>query len=170
VGNRFQNPGGFTLIELVAVISIIGMMLFFAIPRLDNTGEPEGDLKTASRWILLNVQALKSRSVTEHKSFALHAGFDDNAFSIVDLSPPEQTAAAHSPKEYRLPAGVVLTDVEYPKKGTVSIQGTDIYFYKKGYSDKAIIHLKDEEGGIHSIVIEPFLPSARLYDEYVAFN
>jgi prepilin-type N-terminal cleavage/methylation domain-containing protein len=168
--NRIKDPCGFTLIELVAVISIISMMLFFALPRLDNNGETAGDLKTASRWILLNVQALKNRSIAEHKSFALHAGFDDNTFSIIDESAPEEGTTTNPPKEYRLPKGVVLSDVQFPKKGTVSIEGTDIVFYEKGYSDKVIIHLKDEEGIIYSILIEPFLPSARLYDEYISFK
>jgi len=61
---------GFTLIELIAVISIISLMLFFSLPRLDSDRE-SGDLITVSRWVLVNVQSLKERSVTEQKPYAL---------------------------------------------------------------------------------------------------
>ena len=159
---------GFTLIELIAVISIISMMLFFAIPRLEN-GHATGDLKTASRWILSNVQSLKSKSVNEQKQFVLLVSFEKNSFSIVDESVSEENSEAQQPDSYPLPAGVTVSEVEFPGKGIVSSGNAEIGFYKKGYSDKALVHLLDESGTTYSILIEPFLPSAKLFEEYKSF-
>ncbi len=52
-----------------------------------------------------------------------------------------------------------------------SLSASDyICFYKAGYSDKAIIHIEDEDHYQVSFLIEPFLPNMKLYQEYVSFE
>jgi hypothetical protein len=46
----------------------------------------------------------------------------------------------------------------------------DIYFNEKGYSDKAIIHLKNDDNEKFSFLIEPFLLRVRLYNGYTEFE
>ena len=43
------KPRGFTLIELIVVIALIGLMLFFSLPRLQNNPFLDGSKKSA-RW------------------------------------------------------------------------------------------------------------------------
>lgn len=158
---------GFTLIELVAVISIISLMLFFSLPRLENS-RASGDMKSVSRWVLANVQSYKKRAVSDQKQYALRISFSENSFSLWDVS-SQQDDETEPIKEYLLPKDVSITNVEFPGKGAVSSGNAEIYFYTTGYSDKALLHLTNEGGTVHSLLIEPFLPRIKLYEEYVSF-
>ena len=66
---------GFTLIELIVVISLIGLMLFFSLPRLQNNPFIE-DSKETSRWLIGKVQALKERAIRDQKQYSLHFALD----------------------------------------------------------------------------------------------
>jgi general secretion pathway protein H len=159
---------GFTLIELVAVIAIIGMMLFFAAPRFGNS-RPD-DLNGISRWIMINVAHYKTRAVEEKKQYALTVELDANTLSIhTEASDEESLESNAAVKTFQLPADIQLVDVEYPGRGVVSTGKTDIAFYPKGYSDKAIIHILDEDSQYRSFLIEPFLPTVSLWDENIRF-
>jgi hypothetical protein len=66
--------------------------------------------------------------------------------------------------------GIRFTDVEYPLTGKMSSGIAIISFYKKGYSDKAIIHIEDEDSEIQrSLLIEPFFSTVKLYETYEEF-
>ena len=45
----------------------------------------------------------------------------------------------------------------------------EIHFYRKGYSDKALIHIEDDDNEQSSYLIEPFLPHVKIIEEYVEF-
>ena len=166
---KFRRNKGFTLIELIVVISLISLMLFFAIPRFqvdvlsDNTNK-------VSRWIMLKVHALKEKAVHEQKLYVLHLSLDSNQLWVTsDIMSEEelQTAALNG---YELPENIKLLDVEYPDEEKISVGRADIYFYKKGYSDKAIIHITNNDNELLSLVVEPFLSRVRLYSKYIEFE
>ena len=166
---KFRRNKGFTLIELIVVIFLISLMLFFAIPRFqvdvlsDNTNK-------VSRWIMLKVHALKEKAVHEQKLYVLHLSLDSNQLWVTsDIMSEEelQTAALNG---YELPENIKLLDVEYPDEEKISVGRADIYFYKKGYSDKAIIHISNNDNELLSLVVEPFLSRVRLYNKYIEFE
>jgi hypothetical protein len=151
------------------VISLISLMLFFAIPRFqvdvlsDNTNK-------VSRWIMLKVHALKEKAVHEQKLYVLHLSLDSNKLWVTsDIMSEEelQTAALNG---YELPENIKLLDVEYPDEEKISVGRADIYFYKKGYSDKAIIHISNNDNELLSLLVEPFLSRVRLYNKYIEFE
>jgi hypothetical protein len=63
-----------------------------------------------------------------------------------------------------------LQDVEFPDEQVISAGRADIYFYEKGYSDKAIIHMVHDDDHRLSFLIEPFLPQVHLYNKYVGLE
>jgi prepilin-type N-terminal cleavage/methylation domain-containing protein len=166
---NFRQNNGFTLIELIVVISLISLMFFFAIPRIqvdvlsDNT-------RKVSRWIMLNVSALKEKAVHDQKRYALHLSLDSNRLWVTNDTLSEEEFEEAAATGYNLPEEIKLLDVEYPDKEKISAGRADIYFYKKGYSDKAIIHIKNNDNEVLSFLIEPFLSRARLYNKYLEFE
>lgn len=151
------------------VISLISLMLFFAIPRFqvdvlsDNT-------KKVSRWIMLKVHALKEKAVHEQKLYVLHLSLDSNKLWVTsDIISQEELQTAEL-NGYELPEDIKLLDVEYPDEEKISAGRADIYFYKKGYSDKAIIHISNNDNELLSFLIEPFLSRVRLYNKYIEFE
>ena len=84
-----QKNSGFTLIELIAIISIISFMLFLSIPRfqesifIDHT-------KKVSRLIMLQVRSLKEMAVSDHKLYTLHIDIDKNWMWVTNESMSEE--------------------------------------------------------------------------------
>jgi prepilin-type N-terminal cleavage/methylation domain-containing protein len=166
--NLRQN-NGFTLIELIVVISLISLMFFFAIPRIqvdilsDNT-------RKVSQWIMLNISSLKEKAVHDQKRYVLHLSLDSNRLWVSNDTMSAEELEDAAAIGYNLPEDIKLLDVEYPGKEKISVGQADIYFYKKGYSDKAIIHITNNDNEVLSFLIEPFLSRARLYNKYLEFE
>ena len=77
----FERIKGFTLIELIVVISLISIMLFFAIPRFQRNVLSDST-KEVSRWILLKIPNIKERAAREQKRYILHVNLDSNKLWI----------------------------------------------------------------------------------------
>lgn len=160
---------GFTLIELIIVVSLISIMFFLYIPKFqevvvfDNT-------KKVSRWIIGKIKALKENSITNYKSYFLHIDLDNNRMWVTDELMSEEEVQNAEQQGFEFLDDINLVDVEYPGKEKILFGQTDIYFYKKGYSDKALIHIEDSNNKQLSFLIEPFLSEVKLYEEYVEFE
>ena len=164
-----KHDKGFSLIELIAVISIISIMLFLTLPRFDILSQPD-DLKTASRWIMTQVPHLKAKAVSEQKPYVLLVNLDKNAFHVGQVEAPGAETELSEADDIPLGGGVKLTDVMIPGKGAITSGQVMIYFYKKGYSDKAIIHMKDGDNNVVSLTIEPFMASPVMTNGYIGFD
>ena len=159
---------GFTLQELIVVISLLGIMLVLTVPRFHETlFLDEG--KTGSRWIIGKIQALKEAAVSNQKHYTLHIDLDAERFWETDesMSPEDIENAALNAAS--LPDGLKIADIEYPMRGKINSGRAEITFYKNGYSDKVLIHLQDGEI-YESYLIEPFLSDVGRYENYVSFE
>ncbi len=166
---KSMRKNGFTLIELIVVISLISLILFLALPRFHG-GFLSDNTKKVSRWIMLKVRTLKEKAVRERKIYILHVSFDSNKLwtSHETMSPEELQQAEQN--GYGVSDDVIVLDVEYPDNEKISTGQADIYFYKKGYSDPAMIHIKNSDDEKFSFLIEPFLFHVRMYQSYVGFE
>ncbi|MBW2603136.1 MAG: prepilin-type N-terminal cleavage/methylation domain-containing protein [Deltaproteobacteria bacterium] len=165
----FERIKGFTLIELIVVISLISIMLFFAIPRFQSNVLSDST-KEVSRWILLKIPYTKERAAREQKRYILHVSLDSNRLWITHEAMSREALESAKTNGYKLPEDIKLLDVEYPDQEKISVGQADIYFNEKGYSDKAIIHLENDDDEKISFLIEPFLLRVRLYNSYAEFG
>lgn len=159
---------GFTLIELIVVVSLISLMLFFALPRL-NSDLLDDDINTTSRWIILKVRTLKDRAHLEQKSYVLHLDMNTNRLWVSNASMTEEELEKAAGSAYQLPEGIQLLDVEYPS-GKIATGEAEIWVFENGYSEKALIHLSDSANDIRTFLIEPYLPSVKLFKQAVGFE
>ncbi len=174
------KPRGFTLIELVVVITLISVMMVFAVPRL-STNLLSSDSREVSKWIVLTVKSLKEQSVRQAVAFTLHVDLDNHKFwtsrdvpqleavdAFADIEELEDLAE-NKEDELELPGGFRVVDVVFPGKEPRRSGVVPIRFYKKGYSDQAMIHLEDDRAGRVTYEIEPFLLQVQIHEEYVEF-
>jgi prepilin-type N-terminal cleavage/methylation domain-containing protein len=170
-----RSNSGFTLIELTVVLAIISIVFFFSIPRLRTEILTDQSKKT-SRWLLLTVRSLKEHSLREKKDYVLHIDTDAGAFWTSQRSPktveeaPDMMEKKTEGARYQLPEDMRILDVEFPGDVQVTTGEAEIFFYAKGYSDAAFIHLEDETNQRLSFQIQPFLLNGRYYERYVGFE
>jgi prepilin-type N-terminal cleavage/methylation domain-containing protein len=170
-GQRTTDNGhenGFTLLELIVVIALLGIMLVFTVPRFHETLFLD-ETKTGSRWIIGKIQALKEAALRNQKQYSLHINLDTEQFweTSASMSAEELEMAALNASP--LPSGLKIADIEYPIRGKITSGQTDITFYKNGTSDKVMIHLQDGDKYV-SYLIEPFLSEVTRYEIYASFE
>ena len=159
---------GFTLIELIVVISLIGLMLFFSLPRLQNNPFLD-DSKKSARWLIGKVQALKESAIRDQKQYSLHFDLDSGRIWETNESMSQEDYESATLNSYALPDDVRIIDVEYPAKEKITSGQTEITFYKAGYTDKAFVHMQEDETYL-SFLIEPFLSNVQVIEKYAGFE
>jgi prepilin-type N-terminal cleavage/methylation domain-containing protein len=176
------NDKAFTLIELIVVISLISIVLAFALPKLNISFVTDHQRKL-SAWIVLTVKSLKENALREQVPYILYLDFDNQQMWTAKDAPAEEknqeeTAASEKTDEekeipqenkYSLPQGVRLMDVAFTDDEKIKEGIVPIHFYPKGYSDKAIIHIQDADDNRYSYLVESFLPHVKIFEEYIEF-
>jgi type II secretion system protein H len=82
-----RNAGGFTLLELIVVLMIIGLMSTLVVPKLVG---PLGDLdlKTVSQKISASLRYARSQAASEKATYVALIDFDKNRLVIIKPSNP----------------------------------------------------------------------------------
>lgn len=169
VKRRIADTSAFTLIELIVVISLAAIMLFFAVPRLERSFFT-GDSRKLSSWLLNNVSALRSGSVEKQRILALYVEIDENKLWTGRASSVEEEKIIQKQSGgFRVPSGYRLTDVTYPGAASIKSGTARIRFYPGGYCDRAIIHVMTPEGSRISYQIQSFIPNVKIRKANVKF-
>ena len=175
-----RDKGGFTLIEIIVVLSLISLMLVFSFPQLSGFISVNNKNK-AVRWIIVQRNVLKTKTVKEQIPYVFQVDISDNRMLTMPLpgtTPGEDKinpgieARSFDKKphhQFNCSGDLEITGVLFPE-GEAAISGTaDIVFHEKGYCDRAIIQMKDS-GNRFSVYFEPFLPRVTVYDGYIKFG
>jgi prepilin-type N-terminal cleavage/methylation domain-containing protein len=169
-----RNNSGFTLVEIMVVITLISIMLVFAVPNFQSL--TTDTTKETNNWIVLTVKMLKQGALQNKKNYTLHVSMESNkmwytAEADDEEGEEEDKEESKSLGEYKIPEGMRIVDVEFPEEEQISSGEVEINFYVQGFSDRAIIHIEDEDDDKElSYVIEAFLLRVKMHDEFVGFD
>ena len=165
----FRQCNGFTLIELIVVISLISIIIFVSVPRFRNETMPD-NTKKVSRWIMITSQSLKEKSFREQKLYTMYVDMESRQLWVTDKSMSEEEVLKAGQQGFMIPDDVEVLDVEFPGNNKIISGLADICFYPDGHSDMALIHIKDDDNNQFSFLIEPFLSKVKLYEKYSSFE
>ncbi|BCO09794.1 hypothetical protein GF1_21700 [Desulfolithobacter dissulfuricans] len=162
----FQRPdNGFTLLELLVVMVLIAIMTVFAVPRL-YTALLTDPLKSTARRLIGLVAETSQQAVRSSRGYYLHLDLGEGrVWASADKErkniPGDQAALL------QLPAQVRIRDVVSVHGGRRSVGSTTIWFSRKGYVDKTLIHLQDQDGNEMTVLLSPFLSVTRIFGDYL---
>jgi prepilin-type N-terminal cleavage/methylation domain-containing protein len=171
LNNKLTHNGqtaGFTLIELIVVVALLGLMLFFSLPRLQNNPFLDDD-KQSSRWLIGTIQTLKESAIRDQKLYTLHFDLDSGRVWETNESMSQDDIENAVLNSHTLPEDLRIIDIEFPTKGKINSGQAAINFYKAGYTDKALVHMQDGNTYL-SFLIEPFIPNVQFFEKYASFE
>lgn len=160
-----MNNKGFTLLELVVVIGLLGLMLVVTVPRF-RQALTANELKASARKIVGLVGEVRDRAIREHTDYRLHIDIGANRFWVVAEGATAEEATLAKENGFRLPAEVRILDVWLQSRGKVMAGEVVIRFNRKGYIEKSILHLGADDGDRLSLLLTPFLGEIKTYDGY----
>jgi len=165
VSGYFAGSSGFTLLELLVVIVLMGVILALAVPSTRDvfTGD---NLKKASRQLIGLEKKLRVEAVRDQMDYILCLDLPNSAYWVIaaDMTPEKQDEIKKRPQH--LPSGVVILDIVGENNKKQSADEAKIKFGKKNICSPSVIHLAYEENRM-TMVINPFLGVTDVYDKYV---
>lgn len=164
---RLSGNRGYTLVELVVVIFLMGVMLFLAVPSMRNVflGDP---LQTAARKLAGITRDLRVDAVREQVDYILLFDLNRNGYwtYAADMTPEKKDEMRK--QAILFSEGIKITDI-YHVGGVKKNEGEVVtIFYKNGVVQPTVIHLSREEKAL-TLILEPFLHKVRILDGYVEF-
>jgi len=160
---------GYTLIELIVVLVLIGLVLTLAAPRLRNALLTD-DLKGAARKMIGIINDLRNEAIREQRDYSLHFDLDANKFWVSYGSMTDEERAVAGEEGSSLPLDIRIHDVWIKGEGKMMRGATRIRFTRRGYTQKSAIHLSSKDGRDLTLVLSPFLGKVKVVDKYVDFE
>jgi prepilin-type N-terminal cleavage/methylation domain-containing protein len=171
-----RNHRGFTLLELIVVLIIMGLMSAVVIPRL--VGPMSNlDLKTASQKISASLRYVRSRAASEKRAYVALFDFDNNRLVITHFTippsvkgdfhindreaydrmlaepPNDEKDRPNELKTYNLPDGIKLAK-GVSREGDFNSGFFRILFFPSGGSSGGEITVASERGRQYKINVD----------------
>ncbi|MBF0291262.1 MAG: type II secretion system protein [Nitrospinae bacterium] len=156
--------GGFTLIEMLVVVVIIGIMAGALIPRLPDVTASR--LKSSARRLAGTITYLYERSAATQLVYRLTLDMDSNEFYVSLLNKDnqfEETKLDFASRTH-LPDNVRVDSANISAQGAVSSGRADIHFFPGGFTDQAYVYLKDSSGNELTLDVHPLTGRVRILE------
>jgi len=163
---RSSRQGGFTLVELIAVIVIVGLIAMVTVTRLDFL-VPKYRLRGAAREVGSVLGIGKAHAASSGRDVYFEVDLAQGRFWLLAVFPKEDPASENLPVEARpleyqavfdrtLPDGVIFTDVSLGEKDTRNSGIARARLSSLGSSSHIILNMKNDEGKEISVKMNGF--------------
>jgi len=164
--NPIKSSKGYTLIELVVVVSLIGIMAVLAVPRFRYALLTD-DLKSGTRKMAGLIKNIRNEAIRTQKAHYLRLDLESNQFWTDSAAMTEEERVLARKKAFSLPEGVRFEDVWFKGKGKKTDGTAYITFSRKGYAPQSAIHLGIEDGESLTLVVSPFQQGVKIVKDYI---
>lgn len=161
-----MNRRGFTLIEIVVVLAIIGMVLTLVIPRLP---APESEnLKISARTLASTLRYMQDRAATARTTYYLHLEPGTDRVKVLEAAADGGEKEPEDPLLQQRPVkeGIVVADVVIPRLGKLSDGQVRMDIGLGGLRDFTVIHLRSPNGTFCTVMSFPSSGKVKVYEGY----
>ncbi len=165
-------PEGFTLMELVVVIVILGILFGSALPKLEHIS-PKYRLRAGARELGSQINWVRSLSAATGDLYVLHYDPENQRFWVI--LPPGDEEDPNLPLDQRetlaplsLPQNIFISAVILPD-GTREEQEVDIPFDPYGHEGSHIVYLENEEETLICLKFNSLLGIVDYFDQEEIF-
>jgi prepilin-type N-terminal cleavage/methylation domain-containing protein len=162
------NHFGFTFVELMVVIGILSIALMFSVPLFRQIHFASGASDHVSGMILF-LENLKLEAMVENKNITLYMDSGSGKMYVTDDTMDEDARQVALNKGVSLNGDLKLMNLEFPDDDTRPDDDKMICFFSKGYSDRALVHVREESREM-TIQICMFQKKVHLIDRYVSYD
>jgi prepilin-type N-terminal cleavage/methylation domain-containing protein len=157
---------GFTLIEIVIVILIIGLVALILLPRI--TGFSGGNGKTVIRHLTGAIQTLRDEAEFRQKIFRLNLNISEQSYDVSFLNENGEFVPFQSDilRKVAFGANIRLKDVVTLRQGKVTEGTAYLFFYPLGRVEKGYFHF-EEDGRPITLQVYPLSGKVKWYDGYI---
>ena len=164
-----KQKKGFTLLELLVVMFLIGLFSYFAVPKFQDLTQV--NLKSASRNLIGTIKYLYNEAAFKKKIYKLVFDLENNEYWVLVLEGNEYIEPLDSPhKRYKLPNGVYFEDVITERtlnRSSLNDEENFILFLPTGFVEPAVIHIATDNDKQYTLETKPYTGGTRVYDGYV---
>jgi general secretion pathway protein H len=161
---------GFTLIELSLALFIIGLLMVVLVPRFGSLESAR--LESSARHLAALAQYLSAEAALKGRVYRLNYDLDQGMYSVMVLA-ASQDATEFVPdsspfsRPVQLLSPITFVDVYIPSMGRMNTGQVATHFYPQGYADPAVIHLRNQQARVVTIIIPPLTGEVGVYEGYV---
>lgn len=160
-----SRPAGYTLIELVVVVAMLGMLLGFAAPRIAGRLSTS-DMDEVGLWLNTTTTSLREKAQQSQTTFVLRVDVGGQQFFIETEAPPSTETETEPKAALKLPDRLHISQVLLGQ-GSIPVENqAPIRFFPDGAADPAVLHITDNDGQRFTWVIEPFLVDITKMEEH----
>jgi general secretion pathway protein H len=162
------NHQGFTLLELIVVMVLIGITVSFTVPQIGGFLVAD-QMKTTTRRLIGLVHQTASLARSERRAYLLSYQAGEHRFVAEPEVEIEQTANQRDRKIIALPvaSSVMVGGIWSWFGGRSDGEERKIRFSRDGYIEPTILYLGEANGREMSVILSPFLGTVRVVDQYV---
>lgn len=167
-GNSIKQAG-FTLIELVIVVFLLGLFSALVIPRLPGVGED--GLKSSARRIAGTVKYFFNESALSGRPHRLEFNLDEGTFRVRRLEANGDLVDLDGTgREQRLRGKVRFRDIAIPGRGDFSQGEVITEILPVGWMEETVVHLEENGDRLLTLRIMPYTGTTEVFDGYREFH
>jgi prepilin-type N-terminal cleavage/methylation domain-containing protein len=155
---------GFTLVELILVIALLGLVLAIVLPRAGVAATAAA----ASRQLAGMMHALYLAAPATQKIHRLYLDLDERTYwaMTVESEGERQPRDPALTRRVMLPQEVRFRDAMTASQGKMAVGRAVIQFYPTGRTDRSVVHLFDESQTTLTLVLNPLTGTVQVLEGY----
>jgi general secretion pathway protein H len=161
-----RRTAGFTLIEIVVVLVIIGMAMMLIVPRLPSS-ESE-NLRSSARTLATTLRYMQDRAAAGRTTYYLRMEPGTGKVAVWEAASDGGEKEPADPQLQKSPVrgDIQVADVMIPRLGKINEGNVRIDIGVGGLRDFMAIHLRSPSGSFWTVMAFPSSGKVKVYEGY----